>query len=228
MKTGYEYSFVPEPSGRAFTQLDRLVNDALRTQFGKSREELEAENVALDRLRATESIRAGVPLTVEDAASLRAALAPPSLPLSRGELGNRLRVKLANKLDEMMMAAIGFEQRFGESRIKDGSVIAAELLSIAKEEAKTVLAGWLSQGSLKKVVDRLTSEGPSKEDLRMFEGRVAQEVDALLRKRAADLAEAMVKNIREDVLNVALNKALFERYPELANLEALDRLSGDE
>lgn len=228
MKTGYDYSFVPEPSGRAFTHLGKLVNDALRTQFGKSDAELAKEEEALMLVRMSESeleTYEALPPEIKTAFSSRVQR---PLPLSREDLSNRLRVKLANKLDEMMMVAIGFEQKYGESRIKDGSVVASELLVIAKEEAKNVIAGWLTQGSLKKIVDKAIADGPGKEVLSKFEYRLQEEVDALLRKRAASMAEVMVNHIREDVLNAALNKAMLERYPELANLEAFDRLAGDE
>jgi hypothetical protein len=206
---------------RSLKHLTTLATDVVRTVLGPSPQAAETE-AEEDRYR-----RAVQDWNEQDRQRIQELSRPyPERAVkTEVDLDAWLRKKIAERLlhhiDSIILDLIGIEMSFGAYRLKGGggSTLGQRLVEKAKAFAVELADKWVADNA---------SSVPKEmkiEDLhRHYKYDLEKATKAAIEARIVIIANERAEHIRTDVLEAAVDKAMFDSYPILRRMEAAERL----
>lgn len=224
-----------EARARSMKHLAALATSVVTEVLGPSpqaQQEAEDEEAYQRRVRYwRESVEQMRTMSEEDYRRAIDSGQPGPVPTRKGsermqpELDEWLRRKIADrlmsKIDATLLSLIGIEQDFGGAfRMKSGfTPLGSRLADRAKAIAVELVDKWLEKHE-QGVVKSVSLEGVE----RNFKYELDTATKKAVANRIAAIAKQRAENIRIEVLEEAVDRAMFNAFPVLRCMEAAERL----
>jgi len=136
-------------------------------------------------------------------------------------LREKLRLRLMSRIDEVLMDVIGIENNYGTMRLKNtaNAPFASLLSAKARDVAHDMVKKWADENP--EIVFK-----PAKMD--EISAGYRRELEVATRmaisERIKRIAQERAESIRAEVLEAAVDEAMFDTYPVLRRMDALSRL----
>jgi hypothetical protein len=133
----------------------------------------------------------------------------------------KVREKLLGKIDSVLLDLIGIEHNYGSPRLKPsgGGLAGSRLAEKAKQLAVELADKWVAEHG-----DKAVKELSGEEVARKFKYDLETETKKAVVAKIAAIAVQRADYIRTEVLEAAVDHAMFENYPILRRMEAASRL----
>lgn len=226
-----------ERRARSLRQLSALAVEVVKDTLGPSRqqveEEAEEERYRLDLRRweqdqadlrgmsheeYEEAVRGGGVRRYPE----RRKLAPESEADLDAWLRRRISERLTHKIDQILLDLVGIEQpSFGGGlRLKSGTTaLGVRLAEKAKAMATEVADKWVADNA-----GFALKEMKIDEMLYRFRSELEVATKKAISDRIAVIAKQRAEHIHAEVLEAAVDKAMFDTYPVLRRMDAAERL----
>lgn len=222
------WDIVPNIS-ESFGHLAKLAERAVKDLLGPSPQEAE---IARSREEYDEQVDLWHRLWREDPAS-----APPfpkrpeSLPMRASDMDawliRRIQDRLLSKLDTVLLDLVGLEHGWHGSslRMKSGtSPFSQRLVELAKAHAATLADRWVAENHAH-LLDKHNAEAARIDDVfRLYRIELERATKMAIEERVRKIANERAQAIRHEVLEAAIDKAMYDAYPILRRAEAARRL----
>jgi hypothetical protein len=129
--------------------------------------------------------------------------------------------RLLGKLDQIMLDLVGIESSYGGYRLKsgNGTALGTRLADKAKAIAVEVADKWVADHGSAPIKEL------EREDMvRHFKYELESATKKAIEARIATIAQQRAAHIRTEVLEAAVDRAMFEAYPILRRMDAAERL----
>jgi hypothetical protein len=225
--------FDNERRSRSFSHLTSLAGSVVREVLGPSPQEAErlAEMERYNQAcRDWREFQDRLETQVKDGIMPAEYLNPypeqpkSELPDDPASLDRWLRqtitARLLHKLDAVMLDLIGIETGYGQWRLKSGgSTLGKRFSEKAQAMAVEIADKWLDDNANKPATE-MKLDDVSRHYRYELEAATKKAIEA----RIAVIAKERADHIRLEVLEAAVDRAMFEAYPILRRMDAAERL----
>jgi hypothetical protein len=139
-------------------------------------------------------------------------------------LRSRIAERLLSKIDNVLMDLVGIESAYGGYRMKSGSsVFNKRLMEKAHAIAAELVDKWLTDYGTIPVKE--VTEG---DIARSFKYELESATKKAIGDRIGVIVKARAESVSNEVLEAAVDKAMFDTYPILRRMDAAKRLGKKE
>lgn len=217
-----------EARARSLKHLTMLATDVVKQVLGQSPQAAEAAAEEERYRRAVQNWNDGQDALIKMTAAERRAAHVSPYPVANTkdepDLDAWLRKKIAERLlgriDTVLMDLIGIETSFGSYRLKSGgTALGTRLAEKAKALAVELADKWVVENA-----GSVVKEMKLEEMWRHYKYELEKATKAAIEARIAVIAKERAEHVRTEVLEAAVDRAMFDSYPILRRMEAAERL----